>query len=187
MLSNRRFVRELYERYDGAKQCMGCGDPIDQPEWHHIVPVAIGGKDIPSNIVPLCRACHNAITYMKPVWAYRVSDYSMSGRKPVRPDNCDAILEDYLRCRIPKSVAMERLGKSDKFIEMRFYRDYKKQHGIASSKNFIDIRLAKRGWIAQGEEVGRIEYDDGRIEKLYFGAEKPITGAFDFVSTAKRR
>ena len=36
--------------------------PIDdgQIEVHHIVPVADGGGDEPSNLVTLCRACHMA-------------------------------------------------------------------------------------------------------------------------------
>lgn len=174
MLSNKQFVRALYEHYDGAKQCLGCGEPIDKPEWHHIVPVAVGGQDRITNIVPLCHACHSAITFMKPVQEYMREGYEASkeyktiGRKPEIPENSDAILEDYFRCRIPKSVAAERLGKSGHFVESRFYIDYKKSRDIVESRNNIDLRMSIHGRIETGENVGYVKYADGRVEKFVF-------------------
>ena len=193
LLSNKSFVRELYEHYDGAKRCLGCGELIEKPEWHHIVPVAVGGKDIITNIVPLCHACHSAITFMKPVQEYMREGYEASkecktmGRKPEIPENSDAILEDYFRCRIPKSIAAERLGKSGHFIESRFYINYKKTHGIVESKNNIDIRMSIHGRIETGEEVGYVKYTDGRVERFGFGNETPLTGDFDHAPGITRK
>lgn len=39
--------------------CCNCGE-TDHIEYHHIVPLALGGNDIESNIVPLCHVCHMA-------------------------------------------------------------------------------------------------------------------------------
>ena len=38
-------------------QCCNCGSTEDL-QYHHIIPIAIGGKDINSNICCLCYDCH---------------------------------------------------------------------------------------------------------------------------------
>lgn len=178
VLNSDKFLRELYERYDGAKFCCGCGCEIDKPEWHHIVPKKVGGSDLHSNIVPLCSSCHRAISFMKPVSEYRKMGNKPTGRKQCRPENCDVIFEDYVRSRIPRNVAAERLGKTVKFTEMRAFRDFKRHRGIAEYKNYISHRLFKPGYIELGEEIGYIIYADGRKETFCFGDEEPLSGAF---------
>lgn len=39
--------------------CINCGKPATA--LHHIVPLVLGGNDIPSNIAPLCDECHGKI------------------------------------------------------------------------------------------------------------------------------
>lgn len=42
--------------------CCNCQkDQKDAIQFHHIIPLAIGGNDYDSNIVPLCDDCHNLI------------------------------------------------------------------------------------------------------------------------------
>lgn len=39
--------------------CANCQEDVGETiQFHHIVPQAIGGKDIITNIVPLCTKCH---------------------------------------------------------------------------------------------------------------------------------
>ena len=38
-------------------QCCNCGSASDL-QYHHIIPIAIGGKDINSNMCCLCYNCH---------------------------------------------------------------------------------------------------------------------------------
>ena len=42
--------------------CCNCGevDP-ERIQYHHIVPISLGGKDILSNIIPICDNCHHKI------------------------------------------------------------------------------------------------------------------------------
>lgn len=40
--------------------CYNCG-ATDGLEWHHIIPRSLGGKDIMSNLVPLCYDCHSRL------------------------------------------------------------------------------------------------------------------------------
>lgn len=177
-LNSRKFLKMLYDRYDGAKVCYGCGCDLEQPEWHHIVPVQVGGTDIPTNIVPLCHACHAAITHMQPVTKYRKKDSAkITGRKAIYPENYKDILEDYTRCRISKSEAAERLGKkSVRFNNERFLEEYIESAGIAYYRNNIDVYMSKHDYILVGHNVGHIEYTDGRTEELYWKAEEPISG-----------
>lgn len=175
-LTNRAFRRELEERYDGAKECVCCGEPIDEPIWHHILPVAQGGQDIPSNLVPVCECCHKAIHSMKPSWRYKTR--SGGGRPIEKPDRCYDIFEDYVRCRIAKSEAAYRLKKGIHFMELKIFQNYKKENGIVSYKNNLDIRIAKNGHneLSYGVPVGSIQYADGTEEIMLWGVEEPITG-----------
>ncbi len=42
----------------GEPECFVCGTSMDRFERAHIVPMSLGGKDEPSNYVPLCPRCH---------------------------------------------------------------------------------------------------------------------------------
>jgi Mor family transcriptional regulator len=39
--------------------CINCGNPATCE--HHVVPIVLGGLDIPSNKVPLCDKCHGIV------------------------------------------------------------------------------------------------------------------------------
>ena len=41
------------------RYCVNCGRVATQE--HHIVPISLGGRDIPSNRAPLCDECHGLI------------------------------------------------------------------------------------------------------------------------------
>ena len=45
-------------------QCCNCGSTEDL-QYHHIIPIAIGGKDINSNICCLCYSCHYKLHHGK--------------------------------------------------------------------------------------------------------------------------
>ena len=45
-----------------GKQCCNCGKKEDL-EYHHIVPLSMGGNNIVSNICCLCYSCHSLIHF----------------------------------------------------------------------------------------------------------------------------
>jgi len=52
-----RLKNELF--FERASQtCEWCGDDVDQPEVHHIVPRSEGGPNDPQNLIVLCPNCH---------------------------------------------------------------------------------------------------------------------------------
>ena len=46
--------------------CANCGkDEKEQIEYHHVIPIILGGQDVLTNIIPLCHNCHELIHHDK--------------------------------------------------------------------------------------------------------------------------
>lgn len=45
-----------------GRVCVNCGSTEDI-EYHHIVPLSLGGNDVLSNIQPLCYECHSKLHF----------------------------------------------------------------------------------------------------------------------------
>lgn len=184
-LANKTFRQELLDRYDGAKKCVCCGEAIDEPIWHHILPCRLGGGDLVTNIVPVCHACHQAIHNMKPNIYYRFKSMGkVGGRKVDYKPEYDDIFEDYVRCRISRSEASARLNKGIHFKENKAFKEFMQRNNILRLKNRLDIILSKHENepLKVGTEVGSIEYMDGRIEYLYWGMEEAKSGASEILT-----
>ena len=101
-VTNNRNAKEEARRLHGAV-CLGCGS-TENIEWHHVVPLELGGDDCPRNMVPLCTSCHIKVTFgMMTAHERQVARSRNGGNKKREPANCKAVFEDYVRCRIPTS------------------------------------------------------------------------------------
>lgn len=171
----------------GGSSCVNCNS-TEGIEWHHIVPVCYGGNDVPRNIVPLCKACHDAVTHCELLMLTSIKSYNHNGgRKREIPENYRDILDDYLHCRISKSEAAKLLGWEGKsnFADSPWFKEYKKEQGIANYRNNIDIRKAQErrikanhqiSWHSSddpldGRYVGYVKYKDGKIENFLWDSE----------------
>lgn len=165
------FRLESVERYGTA--CINCGD-TENIEWHHVVPLCIGGYDKPSNIVPLCAACHKAVTdheLLLKTFGRRYVRYK-GGRKQQVFEGSDAIFDDYVNCRITSKEAGDRLGKGSRhWVEVYAFRDFKKAKKIKSIKNNLGMIVFNFGVVKNGQTVGMITYEDG-TEKTITWDEK---------------
>jgi 5-methylcytosine-specific restriction endonuclease McrA len=47
-----------------GRQCCNCGDS-QNIEYHHVIPLIVGGKNILSNIYPVCYKCHSLVHFGK--------------------------------------------------------------------------------------------------------------------------
>lgn len=160
-----------------GNKCRYCGS-TENIEWHHATPLFLGGEDTLENMLPVCYFCHKIQTRIFMAVANETgSREKKGGRHAIYPDNYEAILEDYTRCRISKSEALERLGvKKGKLNDLKFFREFRKKNGIVRQRNNADIYMSKHDRIAVGYKIGEIEYVDGRKEELFWGVEKPLTG-----------
>lgn len=168
--TSEKFRNQVIELH-GAK-CVNCGSD-DAIEFHHIVPIALGGTDALTNVVPLCYKCHKAAhTGRRKGEIIKETKGSVGGRKR----KCDeAVFEDafkkYIEGRIGKTKFCELTGRKGKSFSAHFpqFEEAKERHGIKEFRNNIDIRgtiSAKR--LEDGDPVGYIRYLDGREETMLY-------------------
>lgn len=63
--------------------CINCHSSNDI-EWHHVVPLSLGGKDIDTNIVPLCENCHRLVHGRHPAAGISHSELTKAGLEKAR-------------------------------------------------------------------------------------------------------
>lgn len=150
-------------------KCINCGSS-EEIEFHHVVPLEIGGNDTPENIVPLCYSCHKAVTNHELVLATTGRKHTAGGRKRKIPKNYKDILRQYIDCRFGKAECIKRLGLSSRngLTDNPWYTEFLRENGIESVRNNIDILSSKRPMIEDGQRVGRKVYVDGRREEVFW-------------------
>ena len=114
--------------------CVNC-ESTDNIEYHHIVPLANGGTNRITNIVPLCGECHSKV-HNKP---YR--DHTKGGRpKAIEFKDAEPILHRYFRNEIGKLETCELLGIKGNSTWERLTKEYKQKHNITKFYNNIDLK-----------------------------------------------
>lgn len=114
VMSNKEDVKHrLKEKHD--YRCQKCNyRPVksksDRIQAHHIIPESEGGDDTFSNLVPLCKRCHDGIPSPHPL----VEDY-------------ESMTEDYLDTDLQPSMDVFYFGmlageRGRRWIEMRLKR-----------------------------------------------------------------
>ena len=142
-------------------ECTVCGNS-DCVEYHHIVPLRLGGTNSLKNIIPLCHSCHEKAHGAQTIRRdYKSLD---TGRKRKLPDEqAEKILKDYFLGKIGKQQAEQAFGCSNKYSKLndtQAYKDFKKAHGIVRNRNLIDIRAAKGSKTSALYIVADILFDD---------------------------
>ena len=141
--------------------CSNCNSDIDI-EYHHIVPIALGGTNKFTNIAPLCSKCHRAAHRGRHVSSFQ--DRSRLGRP--RSTCSEELIEKYLKCEIGASEFKSKTGMSNKSHISDFvsFREYLSSHGIQKYRNNIDV-IRSNGIMRPGKVIGYIEYNNGtRLE-----------------------
>ena len=64
MRKSTKFNYEVLKKEKGTI-CINCLSDEKEIQYHHVIPLSLGGQDILSNIVPLCEDCHNLIHHAK--------------------------------------------------------------------------------------------------------------------------
>lgn len=165
--------KELKEKL--GDKCVNCGSNV-AIEYHHIVPLSLGGTNNITNIVPLCFVCHKIVHDNKNL---RVIDKTKFTGRPRRklPENYKSILCSYFSGMIGRKECQEYLNLKPqmKLHDVMEFKEYKKEHKIKAYKNRIDIlnTNGKRGhWkivsnkfivphMAGKEVIATIDYENG--------------------------
>lgn len=89
-----------------GSECINCGS-TKNTQYHHIVPLALGGTNNIKNIVPLCGDCYALVNNIDPALAKSVK----LGRPSIDfPDNWEAVYKQWKAEEITAKVAMELLS-----------------------------------------------------------------------------
>jgi hypothetical protein len=154
---------------DKGYRCANCGSD-ENVELHHIVPIFLGGTNNPSNIVPLCHACHAAAHHGQHMSNYQ--DFSKcSGRPPKKPDEeVFSVLDRYAAGEIGTKKVKELLDipSATKITCMAQYKRYLRDRGIKRLRNNIDIRAVNSTGLSDGDIIGEIMYVDGRRKYIRY-------------------
>lgn len=149
--------------------CINCGTD-ECIEIHHVVPLLFGGTNNIRNLVPLCHKCHCAIHYGKNIRDYQNKDISGRPRSCSKESAYDA-LDLYVNGKIGTQECKELMNLSQKsrITDNVVFKEFKKERGIKTTKNNIDILNAqKNGGVKEGMNVGFVVYVDGRTVVNYY-------------------
>ena len=154
--------------------CSNCGSS-EEIEYHHIVPLHLGGTNRLTNIVPLCNRCHKSAHNGRHISHY--ANHSHDGRpRNVSDKVAFKALDMWADGQIGSRKLRQLMGMKEKLSDggssITCYRQYKewiKVRGYKSVKNTLDCKATKI-WngIEDGEIVGRITYADGTEEPIRF-------------------
>lgn len=135
-----------------------------------LFPLFLGGKDVITNIVPLCHQCHKAAHCGRHVSHYAAS--SNGGRKTkATGDKAEFVFEAYLNGEIGNRKACEMLGYADgaRIRGVKAFKQFIRDKGIFKVRNLIDVVATTRlTGLTDGCCVGEIEYLDGHKENIYY-------------------
>lgn len=148
--------------------CVNCGSDYEV-QYHHIVPLALGGTNRITNIVPLCYSCHRASHHGQHMSHYKRHSENTGRPQKISYEDAEPILEQFFDGQIGTSECIELLGykKTVHIADLKHTKEYMKRHRIRSYRNNVDIRK-KKGCLKRGICVGYIYYEDGEYRELIY-------------------
>ncbi len=165
-MRNPAFKRKVIE--ENGACCANCGS-AEAIEYHHIVPVLLGGTNRITNIIPLCHRCHEAAHRGRHIAEYR--NLKRTGRKTKLSDEeAFKVFDLYIDGQIGNKRCRELFGYKGTIItRTEQFKRYLEKNGIEKVRNNVDVvAVNSPDRFKDGCPVGEIEYIDGRREPIYF-------------------
>lgn len=159
---NRPSFKQALKRYHGER-CVNCGSD-EMIEFHHIVPLALGGTNCITNVVPLCWECHE-----KAHGATRIKGWSKKGGRPRKEiPNIESTIQDFKDCKIGTKELEKRLGLKRRIHDSVTVMEYLHSIGIAHISNNVDIMNCNRMKNSKKKKPlqTKITYLDGTEERI---------------------
>lgn len=160
-----------------GSSCSNCGSE-ENIEYHHIVPIHLGGTNRFSNIVPLCNACHKAAHRGRHISEY--TSHAGSGRPTkVTDDVAFKVLDAWSDGQIGNRKCSELMGLSQAktprgggaggVVTSAQYKRWCKERGYEKVTNNLDVKATTSTYgIDGGVCVGLITKTDGSKVEIYF-------------------
>lgn len=154
---NRPLHRQEMEEKLGCV-CANCGSDLDI-EYHHIVPLKLGGSNRLTNIVPLCYVCHKIAHGARNIRKICHSERGGRPRMSLKED-CREVLEDFLCGRIDRDTCYKRIGLfgANKLTDKPFFKEYLRENNIVRYRNLLGYKKSDGSAVAS-----YIVYGDGSM------------------------
>lgn len=166
--NRKQSYRSTMTRILGTK-CKNCGAE-ENIEYHHVVPLFLGGQDKLDNMIALCQKCHKAAHRGRHISHY--VDFSNSGRKrKVDKQKAFDIMDAYLGGGIGTKKCKELLGYSETCTlkNLVWIKEYMKDNDIEDFKNTVDVAATtSNDGLYEGRIVGFVKYTDGTIRRIFY-------------------
>ena len=160
--------REAMRKVLGTK-CVNCGSE-EYIEYHHIVPIHLGGIDKLENMVALCNRCHKVVHSGQHIRRYRNTSHDGRPRKVTKEEVWKA-LDLFFSGSISSRKCKQLLGLSQtsQIHVSPYLKEYMIEKNIIEFKNTVDV-AATTGCdgLYEGRLVGHVKYKDGMIEDIHY-------------------
>lgn len=162
---SKRLKDGVYEKELGHT-CVNCG-ATENIEYHHIVPLCVGGTNKLTNIVPVCNRCHKAIHGEKDYREYKISQ--RKGKRQEPDSKSDEIIRKYTNCEISQSELKILLGIGGALNNNKAYKNYLASHGIKKVINNIDKLVDDLDYPPPTyKELGYVVYTSGEVKSVFY-------------------
>lgn len=114
--------------------CCNCGTECGKDiEYHHIVPLERGGRDVLSNLAPVCYDCHTKIHF-----DFERKKPERRGRKPKTYDQdlMNNVFGRYVNKELSEKDARAELGTGCRIKDMVQFKEWAERNGIDIRKSF---------------------------------------------------
>ncbi|MDY4816848.1 MAG: HNH endonuclease [Lachnospiraceae bacterium] len=149
--------------------CANCGSS-ENIEYHHIVPLKLGGTNRITNFAPLCHQCNEAALNGRHISKY-INRKNSGRKKKTSKEQAYAVYDLYVNGEIGTRKCKELLGYNfhGSIKSMAYFNDYMKDKGINKIRNNIDIvGTNSSDKLFDGRIIGRVEYVDGTGRNIVF-------------------
>lgn len=174
--ANPTFRRIMKENL--KSECVNCGSTVGI-EYHHVVPLSLGGTNRLTNIVPICHACHMAAHTGRHIMNYDRKRRKHNGRYYKTPyEDCVEALEMYAGGEIGRKECEEfcDMAKTSKIYDAPAFKKFKEEYGIIRMKNTLDVNAKKNhGKVRSNAYILEIEFGDPDPGVYYVVGNEPIT------------
>lgn len=125
---SRKIAHDAKRIFLLGSACCNCGKECGaEIEYHHVVPLERGGKDIIENLKPLCYECHSLVHFP---FERKKPERTGRKRKEYDAELLDSVFRRYVHKEITETQAKEELKTGCHIKDMIQFKEWAEKNGI---------------------------------------------------------